>query len=110
MGYYYTFGSKLFGRAFINVNTLLQRQVRFFDPLVRTVTKEEAERIIKHLMDAGAKRAFKQPVKYNGMRYELPEGGEFGIRTKSSLKSTRYGTQHTIDLEPLKLEIIKLKY
>ena len=62
-------------------------------------------------MDAGAEQSIKQPIGYKeGIWYEVPEGFGFGIRGKSSLKSIRYGTMHTIDLQELNLEIVKLKY
>jgi hypothetical protein len=78
---------------------------------VRTVTEAEAQGIIKQLMDAGAKKAAKQPFGYPGILYELPDGGKFGIRTKSSAASLKHGTFNTIDLHDLGLEgIIKLKY
>ena len=81
------------------------------DAAIRTVTKEEVERIIKQLMDAGAKKSVRQHVGYEGIWYDLPGLGKFGIRTKSSLKSTRYATTHTIDLKiDLFKDLKKLKF
>ena len=79
------------------------------DAAIRTVTKEEGERIIKELMELGAKKV--ENLRYTkGTWYELAGLGEFGIRTKPSLKSARYGTTHTIDLQQLNIEIKKLKF
>jgi hypothetical protein len=80
------------------------------NPAVRTITEAEAQRIIKQLMDMGAKKASKQPIGYPGVWYELPRGGGFGIRTKSGTASLKHGTPNTIDLQDLDLGIDKLKY
>ncbi len=79
------------------------------DPTIRTISKQEAENIIKQLMDAGAKKV--QKPGYGGTWYELPGGGGFGVRGQSSAKSLKHGTPNTIDLVDLGLDgIDKLKY
>jgi hypothetical protein len=78
------------------------------DPAIRTVSQEEAEKILKQLMDAGAKRVEKASYRH-GHWYELPGGGGFGMRTKSSTASLKHRTPNTIDLQGLDLEIKKIK-
>ena len=76
--------------------------------LIRTVSKEKSEDIIRKLIDLGAKRVEK--IDYPGIWYKLPEVGEFGIRAKSSQASLKLGTSNTIDVEKLKMGIDKIKY
>ena len=62
-------------------------------------------------MDAGAEQVANP--RYAGTWYKLSGGqGEFGIRTKSSLKSVKYGTEYTVDLRIVFLqgELEKVKF
>jgi hypothetical protein len=80
------------------------------NPAIRTIAENEAKNVIDQLIKLGAKEASNPPIGYKGIWYELPGGKGFGIRTKPSSKSAHYRTENTIDLEPLKLGIKKLKY
>jgi hypothetical protein len=78
------------------------------NPLIRTVTKEEAENIINNLIKCGAK-AVPKPG-YEGTWYELPSGGGFGVRNSVSDLSRSLGSSNAIDLDILGIPLKNIKF
>jgi hypothetical protein len=78
------------------------------NPLIRTITKEEAENIINNLIKCGAK-AVPKPG-YEGTWYELPSGGGFGVRNSVSDLSGSLGSSNAIDLDILGIPLKNIKF
>ena len=83
-------------------------QVIADNPLIRTVTKEEAECIVNRLIISGAKLTPKP--NYPGMWYELPNGGGFGVRNIVSEASKKLGSSGAIDININGIPIKNIKF
>ena len=77
---------------------------------IHTLSKSEAQQVIKKLIKAGAKKA-KPLIDYPGTWYQFPNGKGFGVRVTNSVESLKHGTKNCIDLENLGVKgLEKLKF